>query len=213
MTSSREEMVRQYMELVEKVVRKFSYTSLPPRIDEDDLRSEALLALLKSVDTYNPNKKVPFEIYAYRNMRNAIVDFLRKQGYFSRAQYDRYKEIEERYMKGDATEAEMEALEGVAELSLESYLMRVYEEIPSRSNIEEELTRNELIKTIAEAIRKELDDKERLIVTLRYYEGLAFKEIAHVLDISPSRVSQLHTKALMKLKKYVKERYKGWVPY
>ncbi len=213
MAIDREDMVIKYMELVEKVVRKFSYTSLPPRIDEDDLRSEALLALLKSIDTYNPNKGVPFELYAYRNMRNAIVDFLRKQGYFSRAQYDRYKDMEEKYMQGEITEAEFDAIEGVAELSLESYLMRVYEEFPSKSNVEEEIARKELIEVVSEAIKKELDEKERLIITLRYYEGLAFKEIAHVLDISPSRVSQLHTKALMKIKNYVRERYKGWVPY
>jgi RNA polymerase sigma factor (sigma-70 family) len=121
--------------------------------------------------------------------------------------------MEEKYMHGEITEAEFDSLEGVAELSLESYLMRVYEEFPSRSNIEEEMAREELIKVVAEAIKSELDEKERLIITLRYYEGLAFKEIAHILDISPSRVSQLHTKALMKLKNYVKERYKGWVPY
>ena len=209
----REEMVRKYLELVEKVVRKFSYTSLPPRIDEDDLRSEALLALLKSIDTFNPKKGVPFEVYAYRNMRNAIVDFLRKQGYFSRAQYDKYKDMEEKYMQGEISEAEFDSLEGVAELSLESYLMRVYEEFPSRSNVEDEIARQELIRVVADGIREALDEKERLIITLRYYEGLAFKEIAHILDISPSRVSQLHTKALMKLKSYVQERYKGWVPY
>ena len=117
----REEMITKYMELVEQVVRKFAYTSLPPRIDEDDLRSEALLALIKSVDTYNPNRGVPFEVYAYRNMRNAVVDFLRKQGYFSRAQYDKYKALEEKYMNGEITEEEFDAVEGVAELSLEVF--------------------------------------------------------------------------------------------
>jgi len=204
----REEMITKYMELVEQVVRKFAYTSLPPRIDEDDLRSEALLALIKSVDTYNPNRGVPFEVYAYRNMRNAVVDFLRKQGYFSRAQYDKYKALEEKYMNGEITEEEFDAVEGVAELSLESYIHRIYEEMPDKSNIERELAREELIKALAEAIRS-LPEKERLIVTLRYYEGLAFKEIARVLDISPSRVSQLHTRAMIHLKKFLEERFGG----
>lgn len=202
--------------------------------DAEDITNEAYLALISAVETFDPDKNVKFESYASMKMRGAIIDYIRRQDIIPRSVRAFAKELENVYSKlyaelsrEPSTDELAEAMEipkekllknmadaaAASSLSFEELLYEggevfISDEGDGVWNIERELYLKERTKMLARAI-EELKEQQRLVVTLYYYERLKFSDIAKVLDVSESRVCQIHSKAMLKLKYNMEQYIKG----
>ena len=195
----------------------------------EDIINEGLITLLKSIDTYDPEKGVKFETYVSKRIRGMVIDLARKQDWMPRSVRKRAKEIEEVTLElaNDLgrypTSAEVARRLGVPEdkyqkdlaciamsnvVSLEMLMDTgepdtMHFEVASRDSSglpDHVLESQELIEVLTEAIRN-LQDNEQMVLSLHYVENLLLKDIAQVMEISEPRVSQIHTRAIGKLRK------------
>lgn len=199
--------------------------------DTDDIINEATLALMGAVDSFDVKKGVKFETYASIKVRGAIIDYIRRQDFIPRnirrfakeydaaysalySQLDREPEIKEiaEYMKLPPEKVMNCTAQAAAAqtLSFEELVLNTGFDISDGADddgmwsSEAGVHRQEKLKYLAEAINS-LKDRERLVITLYYYEKLRFADIGKVMDVSESRACQLHARAVDKLKKYMKE--------
>lgn len=224
---TRNKIIVHYGMLVKLVVNRLGI-KYKDYIDDDDLISYGVLGLMDAVEKYDITRGVKFETYASLRIRGAIIDQIRKQDWIPRNLRKKSKQIEEalfvlenqlgrppkeeelaEYLSMSSNELykAMHQLHISAILSFEEQVVesgrRV--ELPDKDQKtpEEHVLMGELKELLAKAIDS-LKEKEQKIVSLYYFDELTFKEIGLVLGISESRVSQLHTRALMKLKKHIK---------
>lgn len=194
--------------------------------DVDDIINEGMIALMAAIDQFDLSKNVKFETYASIKVRGAVIDYIRKQDWVPRQLRRFSKDLDiaysELYMKLDRNPTNSELAEymdmtedkfnksmadvsGTVTLSFEQLLYEDNfdfgdETLPDGvSTTEQRLYGQELQSIIAQAIDT-LNEKERLVISLYYYERLKFSDIAKVLNLSDSRVSQIHTKAITTLK-------------
>lgn len=197
--------------------------------ETNDVINEATLALMSAVDSFDPHKGVKFETYASIKVRGAIIDFIRRQDFIPRGirrfakDYDAaysalYEELDREPSSEEIAERmklSVEKLESFTAqaaaaqtLSFEEMVMDSGFDIPEKANddgmwsAEAGVHKQEKLEYLAEAI-KSLKERERLVITLYYYEKLRFSEIGKVLDVSESRVCQIHSQAVQKMKKYL----------
>jgi len=221
----REKIILEYAPLVKLVAGRLSMY-LGHNVEYDDLVGYGVFGLIDAIDKYDNMKAVKFETYASLRIRGAILDQIRKMDWIPRTIRQKQKKIdaamkEIESTKGRAATDEEIALSlGISEdeyntwqsqmkitgvVSLNEF-MDSGSEIPvDQSNQrrfdspEEVVEKSELKKVLADALEL-LTEKEKKVILLYYYEDLTLKEISNVLEVSESRVSQLHTKALQKLK-------------
>ena len=195
----------------------------------EDVVNEGVLTLMDCLDKYTPDKGMKFENYAYMRVRNANIDFVRKQDWVPRRVRRTAREVSEAYnalsteLMREPTTKELADHMGLTEeavnkhfsemntgavMSFEDLLQNALpgaSEPPGLVNPEEEslpekgLMQQEMREQLREAIES-LTEKERLVVSLYYYEHLKLHEIAKVMGVSESRVSQTHSKAILKMK-------------
>ena len=196
-------------------------------MEYDDLCGYGIFGLIDAIDKFDCNKNVKFETYASLRIRGAILDQIRKMDWIPRSLRQKQKKIDAAMSKIEAQKGSVATDEELAQelgitldeyndwqgktkatnlISLDEYTETQGTEakMDSVTNArfdqpEDVVEKEELKKMIVEAISL-LTDKERSVVTLYYYEEMTLKEISLVLDVSESRVSQLHTKALLKMK-------------
>ena len=226
------ELIIEYLPLVKRIVGRIN--SKNNQYEDDDLINIGVIGLIDALSKYDPKKKVPFEAYASFRIRGTIIDELRKSGPVSRNKIDKLneyyrakEELENKLMR-TPTEGEIcslldideedlsklhETVHYLSSVSLETILFSndgegpVFLDILEDDNIktpEEEFLKAEDKKSLVESIDK-LDEREKTILNLYYVEDLTLKEIAYILDISIPRVSQIHGKILLKLKKHMEE--------
>lgn len=221
----REKLILEYAPLVKVVAGRLSMY-LGYSVEYDDLVSYGVFGLIDAIDKFDIGKEVKFETYASLRIRGAILDQIRKMDWIPRTIRQRQKQIDmaikelERRNGRTATDAEIAAHIGISDdeflewqnqvnsdsiISLNEY-MEQGNDIPSERGSgagfdapEKVLEKSELKKMLAEALEL-LTDKERKVILLYYYEELTLKEISHILNVSESRISQLHTRALQKMK-------------
>jgi RNA polymerase sigma factor FliA len=200
----------------------------------DDIVNEGLIALLDAVEKFNPEKKVKFETYASIKVRGAMIDYIRKQDCFPRRLKRIAKNMNEAenilnhelgrtptdqeladFLQVSLTDYEKMQTETCA-LNMLSFEEMIYEK--GLENIEVSLASDpirgpeqvvaekELQDVLAQDIEL-LNDKEQIVISLYYQEQLKIKEISSVMGISDSRVSQIHSNALRKLKNHLTEYY------
>ncbi|MBQ3966987.1 MAG: RNA polymerase sigma factor WhiG [Treponema sp.] len=225
----RDKFIRQYMPLVKYVAGKVS-VGLPASIEYDDLVGFGQFGLLDAITKFDPDKGVKFKTYAVTRIRGAIFDEMRQLDWVPRSVRQKSKEIEdtigdlESRLGRPATDAEVAKEMNMTEAEFQQTVMKVsgtsvlslndvwYSgddndhmsigdsiESPSSLNPDVQVEREEIRKVIIEAIN-ELPEKEKMVIVLYYHEDLTFKEIGQVLDVSESRISQLHTKANLRLR-------------
>ena len=225
----RDRLILTYAPLVKFVAGRLG-SSLPSHVDEQDLVSYGLLGLIGAIERYDPDREIKFETYAIARIKGAIIDELRSLDWVPRSVRARAREIEraivelERSLMRAPTDEEIARKIGISEEDLERSLadisrssMAALDELwsPQGGNdqvalidtIEDtqgpdpefSLEQGELNEALAEAIAR-LPEREKLVVTLYYYEELTLREIGEVLGVTESRVSQLHTKAVLRLK-------------
>ena len=181
---TREQLILEYAPLVKAVAGRLSMY-LGYNVDYEDLVSYGIFGLIDAIDKFDCLKEVKFETYASLRIRGAILDQIRKMDWIPRT-------IRQRQKKIDAVIKEVEQTTGRS--ATDSRHMTARFDGPEESVEKEELT-----KVLGEALEL-LTEKEKKVVTLYYYEDLTLKEISNILEVSESRVSQLHTRALQKMK-------------
>lgn len=198
----------------------------------EDVVNQGIIALIECIDRYDFRRGVQFESFASIRVRGSIIDYIRKQDWVPRDIRKRFVNMENVYLELQSSLNRQPTDEEVAEhigvginefhkivsqsqsfsiLSFENLLENAYNFKEQASPIDppEQRIQDEEIKAVlAQAIDK-LSEKERLIVSLYYYEELKLKEIAVILGITASRVSQIHTKALMKMEKMLGDYIRG----
>ena len=222
----REQLILAYAQLVKLVAGRLSMY-LGHNVEYDDLVSYGIFGLIDAIDKFDMEKNVKFETYASLRIRGAILDQIRKMDWIPRTVRQRQKKIDEAMKNvemrtGKAATDEEIALElGVTGDELVSWQSQLkvtnvvssneFEEQGQEPTMEfasqnrfsqpEDVVEEEELKVkLVEALGL-LTEKERRVVELYYYEELTLKEISLVLEVSESRVSQLHTKALTKMRK------------
>lgn len=220
----REKIILEYAPLVKLVAGRLSMY-LGYNVEYEDLVSYGIFGLIDAIDKFDYTKAVKFETYASLRIRGAILDQIRKMDWIPRTIRQRQKQIEtvmrevESIQGRAATDGEIAEGLGISGeeyvewqskmkitnvVSLNEFLEQG-SEVPNQPGTqhfilpEEAVEQEELKIMLAEAL-KLLTEKERRVIELYYYEDLTLKEISHVLEVTESRVSQLHTKALQKMK-------------
>ena len=221
----REKIILEYAPLVKVVAGRLSMY-LGYNVEYEDLVSYGIFGLIDAIDKYDSMKEVKFETYASLRIRGAILDQIRKMDWIPRTIRQKQKKIDavmhqiEAEQGRPATDQEIAAALGITDdeyvewqsqmkitgvVSLNEYLEQG-SEIPSDRNTsrhfdtpEKVLEQSELAEVLKDSLEL-LTERERRVIELYYYEELTLKEISHILEVTESRVSQLHTKALQKMK-------------
>ena len=221
----REKIILEYAPLVKVVAGRLSMY-LGYNVEYDDLVGYGIFGLIDAIDKFDSMKEVKFETYASLRIRGAILDQIRKMDWIPRTIRQKQKKIdvvikEIEAAKGrTATDEEIAMGLGISEeeylewqsqmkitnvVSLNEYLEQgsevsmEYNHTSQFDSPETVLEKGELKKILGEALEL-LTEKERKVIVLYYYEELTLKEISNILEVSESRISQLHTRGLQKMK-------------
>ena len=221
----REQLIVEYAPLVKVVAGRLSM-HLGNTVEFDDLVGYGVFGLIDAIDKFDVNKDIKFETYASVRIRGAILDQIRKMDWIPRTVRQKQKKIDEAAKAVEAKTGKVATDKQIAEelgitpkellewqsvlkstnvVSLNEYVEQGAEPaMDARRNShfqqpETAISKQELKKVLAEAL-EQLTDKEKKVILLYYYEEMTLKEISRTLDVSESRVSQLHTKALNKMR-------------
>ena len=226
----REDILRRYIPLVRRVVQRLAARK-PPHIELDDLVSWGIVGLLDAIEKYDPRKEALFSTYAQFRIRGAILDHLRSLDWVPRSVRQKAAliekashELEGRFGRPPTEEeiagqldlslAQYQDLVGkVGEMtlfSLEDLGFGASDERLAHDADEEEtdadplraLLSQERVHLVSDAIGR-LPEREKLVIALYYNEDLTMKEVGGVLGLTESRVSQLHSQAMLRLKRYL----------
>jgi len=227
---AKDALIVHYVALVKIIAGKL-YSSYNAHVEFDDLLGYGIIGLIDAIEKFDHKKQIKFETYANIRIRGAIIDQIRHMDWIPRSTRQKYKKIEEaiaKLQKIYGNELTDEHIATELEMSLEDYskligevttysIISLEEKLEDNSNFditsnaldfqpEESYTEREVKKILAETIEN-LQEKEKKVMQLYYYSELTYKEIAEVLAISESRVSQIHTKAIAKLKIALEDLY------
>ncbi len=229
--TEREKIIEKYAPLVRIIASKLAIR-LPNHIDMDDLINVGITGLLEAIDRYDPEKGVKIETFISIRIRGAMLDELRRMDWVPRSVRQKKREVEEAYLKLESTLNREPTEEEIADylgmdveeyqrflqdssclsflsledLGLEDDTKSILECMGDPNGVDPfaSLNLKEVREVLAKAI-EELPERERLVLTLYYYEDMNLREIGQVLNVTESRVSQIHTQAIMRLKAKLKK--------
>ena len=227
--ANRERLIVTYAPLIKYIAQRIA-ARLPANIELDDLISSGVIGLMDAIDKYDASRDNKFKTYAEFRIRGAILDELRAQDWVPRSVREKAKQLERCYAKIEqekgrqATDEEVCEVLGISQDEYYELLNQVrsvsllsFDDFASFSKADKRSIQNlsqssnsgatpfsevsvaALKNLVADAI-KDLPEKQRLVLSLYYFEDLNLKEIGRVLDVTESRVSQLHTQAILRLK-------------
>ena len=222
-------LVEHYMPLVDYQVNRI-YTTLPKNVERQDIKSLAFMGLVDALEKFDPNRDLKFDTYASFRIKGSIIDGLRKEDWLPRSVREKAKIVEqaterlEKRLNREPKISEIANEVGISHqetseivkdtlvanfLSIEEQKSEQQPEhreslrntIPDRQAYtpEESSLKKEQINELVTVIT-ELNEKEQLVLQLFYKEELTFTEIGGILQLSTSRISQIHTKSIAKLK-------------
>jgi RNA polymerase sigma factor for flagellar operon FliA len=226
--ANRDELIVSHLPLVKYLVGRIA-RQLPPHLDQEELASAAVIGLITAAERFDPSRGVKFKTFAEQRIRGTIMDELRSKDWLSRSLREKFKRMErqfsvlEQQLKRPPTSEEVAA---ALNMELEDYF-RMLEEVHILSfvslndaweddeggsfglldvledtkceNPQNQLIARQTVESLGGAI-DDLPEKERLVVTMYYYEELNLKEIGAVLGLTESRISQLHSQAVVRLR-------------
>ena len=194
----REKLITEYAPLVKVVAGRLSMY-LGYNVEYEDLVSYGIFGLIDAIDKFDPGKDVKFETYASLRIRGSILDQIRKMDWIPRTVRQKQKRIEEAIKNIEARTGRAAADEEIAgEIGIAAAELNEWQSQLKVTNV---VSLNEFVEQGGEPVMDALTEKERKVILLYYYEELTLKEISNILEVSESRVSQLHTKALLKMRK------------
>jgi RNA polymerase sigma factor for flagellar operon FliA len=226
---ARRQLVERYTGLVKYVAGRMA-VGLPHHLEFPDLYGAGLVGLIQAIDHFEPERGIKFETYSIPRIRGAILDELRAQDWFPRSLRRKARRLEETYAEletklgrtvsdeevATALGISLDELDRLASQIAVATIVSLDGEVPgeddSRGNRimdtlvdtrhrqpEDQLAEAELREIVAAALG-ELAEKDRLVLTLYYYEELTLREIGKVLEVTESRVCQIHARAVMQLR-------------
>ena len=231
-SETREALIIEYVPLVKLVSGRLSMY-LGYTVEHEDLVSYGIFGLIDAIDKFDYRKGIKFETYASLRIRGAILDQIRKMDWIPRSVRQKQRQIDAAITKLESAEDKTATDEEIAkelDISLEEYYVwqgqtkvtgiasidefveqgievRAFDNQKYADNEPEKVYEKEELKNLLKESLDKLTEKERMVVVLYYYEELTLKEISSVLEVSESRVSQLHTKALQKMKQILGSQY------
>jgi len=225
----RDRLILNYSPLVKYVAGRLG-SGLPAHIDDGDLVSYGLLGLIGAIERYDPDRDIKFETYALMRIRGSIIDELRSLDWVPRSVRSRAREIERAIAElesrlgrapddeeiaakvgittdelndslTDISRSSIAALDELWSVSNEGDQISLLDTLEDHGSIQpaQALDETDTREALADAISR-LPEREKLVVTLYYFEELTLREIGEVLGVTESRVSQLHTKAILRLR-------------
>jgi RNA polymerase sigma factor for flagellar operon FliA len=222
----KQELIKKYIYLV-KIVAGRLYNYHGGTVEFDDLLGYGVFGLIDAIEKFDINRNLKFETYAQIRIRGAIIDNLRKLDWVPRSLRKKSKEYEEvikklenkygRSVSNKEIAQELNVPEEEVEnvlteistfniISLEE-ILSINRDINSSDSIQmtpDEIYQEKEIKEILRRAIEQLPDKEKMVISLYYYDNLTYKEIGKILGLSESRISQLHSKAVLKLKSNIR---------
>lgn len=224
--TARKMLIEKHLKLIDYVVNKLA-AGLPRNLSRDDLYSFGAMGLIDAIEKFDYGRGLQFETYATWRIRGAVIDGLRQNDWVPRSVREKTKKLEEAYQLLEQShlrsvsdrevmdymnldEREFGQLQQDIALSnvvsLEDPLKEDESETRLSFLVDERAKNPEskvhdlyLKESLAKAIER-LTERERTVVSLLYYEDLTLGEIAEVMSLTPSRISQLHSKAMMRLR-------------
>jgi RNA polymerase sigma factor for flagellar operon FliA len=222
----RDQLITEYLPYVKRIVQRLA-VHLPSTVDIDDLMNVGVIGLIQAVDRYDPRRDNKFMTYAIFRIKGAVLSELRARDFLSRSNRRKIRELESAYLRleqklgREADDQEIarelgvdleqvyrtKQMSSISFISLEelgvssrdekekllSYLINNEDDALSMTKLKE------LKEAMALAIRQ-LPEKERLVISLYYLDELTMKETGKVLGITESRVSQIHSQAILHLR-------------
>jgi RNA polymerase sigma factor for flagellar operon FliA len=229
---NRDELIVSHLPLARFLVKRMA-AHLPPHLDEEELMSAAVMGLITSADRFEPSRGIQFKTFAEQRIKGMIIDELRAQDSLSRSMRDKYKRLERELtalrqkLGRDPESFEIAAAMGIGLDEYHQLLEEVHtfsfvslnesweddegscasllDLVPDHNaiNPQKQLQSKELHEILGNSIDT-LPEKERIVITLYYHEELNLKEIGEVLGLTESRVSQLHSQAIVRLRSKMK---------
>ncbi|NLO97997.1 MAG: FliA/WhiG family RNA polymerase sigma factor [Peptococcaceae bacterium] len=227
-----EENIERYLPLVKRIAGRIAI-SLPPHIDEEDLLGYGVFGLLDALKRFDPSRGVKFETYANLRIRGAMIDGLRSMDWVPHSARQKVKQVYQHITQLESNLGRTPTMEEIAQhlnisveelntvLLQEQYMTLVsLEDVNAADNVETNISPLDLIidpnsqelfnqiekeeqkQILMEAIEK-LSEKEKMVIALYYREELTLKEIAAVMRLSESRISQIHSQAILRLRGYL----------
>jgi RNA polymerase sigma factor for flagellar operon FliA len=230
---ARDKLIVHYSPLVKYVAGRVS-VGLPQNIEQADLVSYGIFGLIDAIDKFDPERAIKFETYAIARIKGAIIDELRSIDWVPRSVRAKARAVEKAYSTLEAsllrtpTDAEVATEMGISESDLHGIFNQIsfvglvaLDEMLSGGERGESTTLGDTIpdkgegpvaafeveemkQLLASAINR-LGDREKVVLTLYYYEGLTLAEIGEVLGVTESRVCQIHTKSVLQLRSKMSE--------
>ncbi|MCE5284761.1 MAG: FliA/WhiG family RNA polymerase sigma factor [Pelosinus sp.] len=215
---TRDKLIENYLTLVKVVAGRIAI-GLPQHVDKEDLTSNGFFGLLDAIERYDVSRGIKFETYAVARIRGSILDAIRAQDWVPttiRQKAKQYEQTVARLENQLGRAASDEEIAGTLDISLDE-LNTLLNQLKATTIIPlEEFTKTETLAaqminptqsieeaevkaTLAKAIDN-LPEKERIVVSLYYYEGLTLREISVILKLTEARISQLHTKAIFRMR-------------
>lgn len=227
-SEQKDKLILEYAPLIKFIAQKIA-VRLPSNIELDDLISSGVIGLMDAIEKYDPTRDNKFKTYAEFRIRGSILDELRAQDWVPRSVRDKAKMLDKTVMELETTNGKIPTDEEVAEklgVSMDDYFDLLNQVRPvsvlsiddaaTFSNVDKKSILNILegtklnnplnqlnIKSVKDIITKAIEDlpeRQRLVLSLYYYEDLNLKEIGKILRVTESRVSQLHAQAISRLR-------------
>ena len=229
--TERERLIEEHLPLVAKIALKLKQR-LPSSVDIEDLMGYGYVGLMDAVSRYDPSKRESFSRFAEIKIRGAMLDYLRSLDMLSRDKRRKVKDLDRVWQELSAELGRDPTIEEISErleMDEDSVLEIMHHSSNSRtmsitepiiegeddytllSVLEDErdppsfLEEKELFRELVKAIDS-LPEREKLVLSLYYEQGLTFKEIGRILNVSEARVCQIHWKAIKRIKRHLKER-------
>ena len=226
--SERDALILEHIPLLRHIVGRMAF-DLPSGTDRDDLYGFGMIGLIQAADSWDPGRGLKFSTYAYTKVRGAILDELRRLDFLPRGRREKVRELDKVVASIEQETGLAPSAEAIAErmgtdvdevdeilLSAKSAGTTSLDEGPSTSLIDKLTDPRstdpvgsaewEEMKVLVTDGIKSLSEQEQVVITLYYAEELLLREISEVLGVTESRVSQIHTRALYHLNRFLSER-------
>ena len=231
--SSKDQLVLQYLPYVKNIVQRI-YAQLPSGVEEDDLTNVGVIGLIDAIDRYDPTRGTKFTTYAAFRIRGAVMGELRSRDVVSRTSRSKIRQLQNTYADleckmgrnvqdsevAEAMGIELDEFYEIRKMASMSFVSFEDMGFFSREEKDDVLSllagsnngdpfqlagMKEMRNAAAEAI-EQLPEKERIVISLYYWDELTMKEIGKVLDLTESRVSQLHSQAIIRLQNAMRKK-------
>ena len=232
-SANRDQLIQEHAHLVDKIAKRI-IARLPSNVELDDLKSVGIIGLIDAIEKYSDDKGNHFRVYAEIRIRGAIMDELRSQDWVPRSVRDRQNLIKKEYQKQSQilgrSPSDQEMAAGL-EMTLEDFqsfsnkalgqTIISYEDLNTRS----EQSNRDILESIPDHLQstpelileqkqdfsliyqalKKLPERQRMVLSLYYFEEMKLREIGELLGVTESRVSQIHAQAVQSLKPLLKD--------